>query len=146
MEELETGPVYVGFWARVLATLVDSLLLLALTVPLGLWLIGPAYWEDSRLVKGPLGFVIEWLLPALAIVACWLARSATPGKLLIGAQIVDANTGAALAWPQALLRYLGYYLAAIPLLLGIVWVAFDTRKQGWHDKLARTVVVYRRPR
>jgi len=26
-------------------------------------------------------------------------------------------------------------------LLGLVWVAFDRRKQGWHDKLAGTVVI-----
>jgi len=29
----------------------------------------------------------------------------------------------------------------LPLFLGIVWVAFDRRKQGWHEKLAGTVVV-----
>ncbi len=38
-------------------------------------------------------------------------------------------------------KYLGYYLSAIPLLLGFVWVAFDKRKQGFHDKLAGTFVV-----
>jgi uncharacterized RDD family membrane protein YckC len=41
---------------------------------------------------------------------------------------------------------LGYYVASIPLLAGIIWVAFDPRKQGWHDRLARTVVVRARHR
>ena len=42
------------------------------------------------------------------------------------------------------MRYLGYYVSIIPLFLGLIAVAFDPRKQGWHDKLAGTVVV--RPR
>ena len=35
-------------------------------------------------------------------------------------------------------------LACIPLGLGLIWCAFDSRKQGWHDKLAKTVVVRKR--
>ena len=42
---------------------------------------------------------------------------------------------------QLIGRYFGYYVSTIPLFLGFVWVAFDPRKQGWHDKLAGTVVV-----
>lgn len=34
-----------------------------------------------------------------------------------------------------------YYVPAIPLCLGFLWVAFDSKMQGWHDKLAGTVVV-----
>ena len=71
----------------------------------------------------------------------WWAKQATPGKLLIGAQIVDEKTGGKPSTAQLVGRYLGYYVSIIPLFLGIIWVAFDTRKQGWHDKLAGTVVV-----
>ena len=42
---------------------------------------------------------------------------------------------------QLVIRYLGYYVSTIPLGLGLIWVAFDARKQGWHDKMAGTVVV-----
>ena len=59
----------------------------------------------------------------------------------LGAEVVDAKTGAALSVRQSIGRYLGYYVSILPLLLGLVWVAFDPRKQGWHDKLAGTVVV-----
>ncbi len=38
-------------------------------------------------------------------------------------------------------RYLGYFASTIPLCLGFLWIAFDKRKQGWHDKLAGTVVI-----
>jgi uncharacterized RDD family membrane protein YckC len=29
----------------------------------------------------------------------------------------------------------------LPLFIGLIWVAFDKKKQSWHDKLAGTVVV-----
>jgi len=65
----------------------------------------------------------------------------TPGKIAIGARIVDARTGAKPSTGQLIGRYFGYYVSTIPLFLGLIWVAFDSRKQGWHDKLAGTVVV-----
>ena len=42
---------------------------------------------------------------------------------------------------QAIGRYLGYYVSIFGLMIGFAWVAFDPRKQGWHDKLARTLVI-----
>jgi uncharacterized RDD family membrane protein YckC len=42
-------------------------------------------------------------------------------------------------------RYLGYFVSAIPLFLGLIWVGIDGRKQGWHDKLAGTVVIRPKP-
>jgi uncharacterized RDD family membrane protein YckC len=71
----------------------------------------------------------------------WIYRQATPGKIAIGARIVDAESGANPSARQLVGRYLGYYVSIVPLMLGIFWVAFDPRKQGWHDKLAGTVVV-----
>jgi len=57
---------------------------------------------------------------------------------------VDAQTGATPDFWQALTRYVGFFVSVTPLLLGFVWVAFDARKQAWHDKMARTVVIHRR--
>ena len=42
---------------------------------------------------------------------------------------------------QLIGRYLGYYVSILPMMLGIIGVGFDARKQGWHDKLAGTVVI-----
>jgi uncharacterized RDD family membrane protein YckC len=61
--------------------------------------------------------------------------------MAIRAKIVDANTGDKPSLRQYLIRYLGYIVATLPLGLGILWVAWDKRKQGWHDKLANTVVI-----
>ena len=60
---------------------------------------------------------------------------------LVGAALTwRAATGGPLSVGQSIGRYFGYYVSTIPLLLGLIWVAFDSRKQGWHDKLAGTVV------
>lgn len=132
---------YVGFWPRVLASLIDTVLILLLTMPLLLLLYGPAYLDSTDLLQGPMELLISYVLPAVVVVVFWVYRSATPGKMMIGAKIVDADTGGRPTTGRLIGRYLGYYLSSLPLGLGFFWVAWDRRKQGWHDKLARTVVV-----
>jgi uncharacterized RDD family membrane protein YckC len=136
-EELE----YVGFWPRVGAALIDTLLVLLITVPLVTAIYGRRYWLSDAVIQGPADFLINWVLPAVAVVLFWVYRQATPGKIAIGARIVDAGTGEKPTTAQLVGRYFGYYVSIIPLMVGILWVAFDPRKQGWHDKLAGTVVV-----
>jgi uncharacterized RDD family membrane protein YckC len=80
------------------------------------------------------------VFPAIVILF-WRYRGATPGKMVIGAVIVDAETGDLPTVKQSIGRYLGYILSSIPLGLGFLWVIFDDRKQAWHDKLAGTVVI-----
>jgi uncharacterized RDD family membrane protein YckC len=135
---------YVGFWPRVGAALIDTLLVMVVCAPIVTSIYGWDYWSSDRFIQGPADFVVNWLLPAIAVVLFWVYRQATPGKIAISASIVDARTGGSPSTGQLIVRYLGYYVSILPLMAGIVWVAFDARKQGWHDKLAGTVVV--RPR
>jgi len=134
---------YAGFWIRVLAALIDSVLIVIVTYPLLIAIYGWAYVDgkQSGFVAGPADFVLTWIAPAAASIVFWIYRQATPGKMAVSARIVDARTGGPLTLGQSLLRYAGYFVALLPLGLGILWVAFDARKQGWHDKLAKTVVV-----
>jgi uncharacterized RDD family membrane protein YckC len=135
---------YVGFWLRVGAAFIDTLLVAAICWPLLTAIYGSEYWSGAALIKGPADFLVSWVLPAVAIVLFWIYRQATPGKMAIKARIVDAATGNVPSTGQMIGRYFGYYVSILPLFLGLIWVAFDRRKQGWHDKLAGTVVV--RPR
>lgn len=134
---------YAGFWIRVGASLIDTVLLVVIIYPPLYALYGKDYFdpEITGLVAGPADFLISWVLPAVAVILFWLGRQATPGKLALSLRIVDADSGGALSVRQCVLRYLGYFVSSIPLCLGLIWVAFDKRKQGWHDKLAHTVVV-----
>ena len=150
---------FVGFWIRVLAALIDTALL-----SLALWPFGQRLYRNIQLITpdwDPNGapmleltqlhlqfssrdWLLELALPALVVILFWLARQATPGKMLFGARVVDASSGLPLRLSQACLRYLGYYLSALFLCLGFIWVGIDPRKQGWHDKLAHSVVVRKR--
>lgn len=141
-DELE----YVGFWPRVGASLVDTILLGIIIYPLLTAFYGESYWTSEEFVKGPLDFLLSWVFPAIAVIMFWVAKQATPGKMAVAAKIVDAKTGNAASTGQLIGRYLAYYLSMIPLFLGFIWVAFDERKQGWHDKLAGTVVVRQKNR
>ena len=143
-DELE----YAGFWIRVGASLIDTALLMLVSVPLMFAFYGSAYFEpqESTVVAGPAEILVTWVLPAVAVILFWIYRQATPGKMMVGARIVDAASGKRPGTGQLIGRYLGYIVATLPLGLGILWVAFDRRKQGWHDKLAGTVVVRERGR
>lgn len=141
-DELE----YVGFWARFGASLIDTVLIGIVIWPLLTAFYGDAYWDGEGMVKGPMDVLLSWVFPMVAVIVFWVAKQATPGKMAVSARIVDAKTGAAPSTGQFIGRYLAYFLAGLPLGLGIFWVAFDGRKQGWHDKLAGTVVVRQRNR
>ena len=64
----------------------------------------------------------------------------TPGKRLLGLRVVQ-ETGAPIGLGTAFLRWVGYIVSALPLLMGFLWAGADRRKQGWHDKIAGTVVI-----
>ena len=85
--------------------------------------------------------LIENALPAVATIAFWVFVGATPGKILFECRVVDARTGRPPGWARATVRYLCYFVSLVPLGLGFLWIAWDKRKQGWHDKLAGTLVV-----
>lgn len=132
---------YVGFWARVGAALIDTLLIGLIIWPLLTFVYGSTYWTDARFVQGPVDFLASWVFPAVAAIAFWIIKQATPGKMAVSARIVDAATGGKPSTGQLIGRYLAYFLSMVPLFMGLIWVGFDRRKQGWHDKLAGTVVV-----
>lgn len=102
---------------------------------------GEAYWDFDVNYSGVWDVIISYVLPAIAVILFWIYKSATPGKMALKLRIVDKNTGLKPSIKQFIIRYLGYYVSSIPLFLGIIWVGIDKRKQGWHDKMAGTVVI-----
>lgn len=137
---------YAGFWVRVVAAVIDTVAIVCVTLPVLLAIYGPSYFDVATAggAAGAADLLISWVAPAVAVVGFWVWRQATPGKSAVSARVVDARSGRPIGLRQACVRYLGYFVSTIPFGLGLLWVAFDPRKQGWHDKLAGTVVV--RPR
>ncbi|MCB0082483.1 MAG: RDD family protein [Caldilineaceae bacterium] len=134
---------YVGFWSRVLASFLDSILWMVLFVPLFFLVYGTNYFQSSaqNISFGPTYYIINYVLPFVIIITFWFYKSATPGKMAINAKIVDVRTGGKPSIGQLIGRYFGYFVSYIPLGLGLLWVGWDKKKQGWHDKLAKTAVI-----
>lgn len=137
---------YVGFWARAIAMILDSILLVIVTWPILLLfydLNTPITTED--MATDTAYIIISYVLPTIAVIALWRKYRATPGKMLFKAEVVDADTHEAMSLGQSVLRYFSYILSSLPMFLGFTWIALDSRKQAWHDKLAGTVVIRRLP-
>jgi uncharacterized RDD family membrane protein YckC len=130
------GAELAGFGHRLAAHLIDGLWLL----PLFLLLMFVA----SLVNRGPVsagGEAMANVILGVIVISFWAERRATPGKLVVGLRIVDAETGGAPPVSRLVLRYVGYVVSAIPLLLGYLWMLWDPRRQTWHDKMAGTLVV-----
>lgn len=132
---------YVGFWPRMGASLIDIMVQFAVTLPLTYMVYGQFLSSNGNRYMGKADVVINLIFPVVAVIALWVRFGATPGKMAMSAKIVDADTGEPLTLGKSVVRYFAYFVAAVPLGAGFIWVAFDRRKQGWHDKIANSVVV-----
>jgi uncharacterized RDD family membrane protein YckC len=70
----------------------------------------------------------------------WTYSGQTLGHKILGLRVVRVD-GRPLSLGTAALRFLGEMLSWLVLGLGLIWVAFDVNKEGWHDKIARTRVI-----
>lgn len=88
-----------------------------------------------------LDFLIRTVFPTVFVIFFWLTCLGTPGKLMMECRVVDSRTLGRLSVAQAIGRYLGYVVSILPLCLGLFWIGWDRKKQGFHDKLAKTLVI-----
>jgi uncharacterized RDD family membrane protein YckC len=139
---------YAGFWIRVVAYVIDSIIVgvigfvLSLVFAIVAVIVNPNVVADSQSTTVNLADNLVSLVISFAYFAgLWTLNGATYGQRWLGLRVVDANTFEAIRPGQAALRWLGLVISFLVLLLGVIWVAFDPRKQGWMDKMASTVVV-----
>lgn len=135
-----SSPDYAGFWSRLAAFAIDALIVIVITAPVMVLLFGV-----RQISLDPMEHSWDLLAPlpiAVAIIGFWWYCGATPGKIALGLKIVDAATGEPPTLLRLVFRYAGYVLSAFPFYLGFLWIAVDRRKQGWHDKIARTIVIH----
>lgn len=151
---------YAGFASRLLAFLVDVVLVSLLFVSttwitsvtvatlrigsyLGISLESiPGATALADIVTSPGFIALVTVLFILSYHTFFLVFAGqTPGKALLGLRVVPVSGGKLRPW-RAMLRYLGYYLSALPAFTGFFWVMLDDQRQAWHDKLAGTVVLY----
>ena len=132
--------IYAGFWSRFLATIIDTIWLYGI-IYTALWYLLGASIFDPEAAFSAIQFSFEWLIPLFVVMAFWVVKSATPGKMLLNIKIVDAETHDKVPAGRLMLRYFAYFVSMVPLLLGFFWVGWDKKKQGWHDKIAKTVLI-----
>ena len=144
---------YAGFITRMVAFIIDRAIvsiIVFITVWFTEWIVNAfqiniflfaegSSWQMSLLVTGLLYAVISLLYD----IGFWLLAGQTPGKRVMGVRIVRTD-GQRLNFGNALRRAIGYVLSGI-LFLGYLWILFDDQRQGIHDKLAGTMVVYSWP-
>ena len=71
----------------------------------------------------------------------WMSSGQTLGKALMGVRVVSVS-GRPLTFLQALFRFILYPVSAMFFFMGFFWILADNQRQGWHDNLARTYVIY----
>src|SRR5580765_1697846 len=136
---------YAGFWVRFLAVLLDGILLGIVTAALApLW--GPQLTftgtgTAAAMQVNAQANAFSTLLGLVYFTVFWSWRGQTVGMMPFNMQVVGVADGKKIDWVRALLRYVGFVVSIIPLFLGLIWAAFDDRKQGWHDKIAGTLVI-----
>ncbi len=136
-----SGTRYAGFWRRFVAAAIDGLLMLLLLAPLSITIVGRQEAEVAAISFSFSSILVEYLLPMVITLLFWFFYSATPGKMLLGLKIIDAQHGGKPKPFQLLMRYIGYFPSMVVLFMGFIWIAIDEKKQGWHDKVAETLVV-----
>ncbi|QKX02267.1 RDD family protein [Wolbachia endosymbiont of Dirofilaria (Dirofilaria) immitis] len=102
---------------------------------------------EEKVVQGKfiklliLNQIAQFAILFSCITYMWIRFAATPGKLLLGLKVVDAQTFEKVTLRQATKRFFSVILSAMPLFLGFLWSSFNKRCQTWHDKIADTVVI-----
>ena len=120
---------FMGFWIRFGAFAIDCLILI-----LAIWIL--------RLIPGV--FAFSFILPLLYF---WLftgIRGQTPGKTIFEIKVIDIHNNIPGLGRAALREIVGKFILLFVFLitlLGFIWIAMDSEKQGWHDKIAGTYVI-----
>jgi uncharacterized RDD family membrane protein YckC len=148
---------YAGFFSRAAAYIVDRSIVFAiaftimLVIDYFLSLFGIDQWLAAR-VGSSTNQIITLLLSSVGInlvvsifynIFFWILSGQTPGKRFLGVRVMRID-GKRLKLSNAIWRQIGYYISTI-LYLGFIWILFDNKRQGFHDKIAGTIVTYSWP-
>lgn len=152
---VSSQPKYASFGRRFLARCIDVIILMLLafvanvpvSVGLFLLLMSPAAKSNESMMA--LSIMLAYLIaPILSLTIAilfyrhyWVKRGGqTPGAKMLAIKVTKED-GSALDFGSMLARYLSNFLSSIVFYLGYLWMLWDDKKQCWHDKIAKTIVV-----
>lgn len=152
---------YAGFWIRLAASLIDLAVLLAALYVLYCVISQSFYWIFPDIPRVVASFKdisagaylsggIIWLMATILLVfmvgstiyfvICWATTGQTVGKLCLSIKMIRTDSSP-VDIKYAFIRFLGSVLCCFTLGIGFIMIAFDSRKQGLHDRMADTYVV-----
>lgn len=141
---------YAGFWVRAAAAIIDGIILSVVNSIIGA-MFGGGFGPASLSQQGGsdagdiAGLFSIWMISVLINGAYYVGLTglygATLGKRVLGLRVVDSNGQMVGLGKAALRELIGKFVSGIVIGLGYLWVAFDEKKQGWHDKIAGTYVI-----
>ncbi len=150
--EVKTISYYAGFWRRFLAFILDQFFLI-MGVLILLLIIGGTIIVITVIGKKDIPFqMIQSFFGGFGIIIFCLAnwfyftsmessfRQATFGKMLMKIMVADLN-GRRITTGKANARYWSKFISIIPIFLGFVTAGFTSKKQAFHDKIAKTLVI-----
>lgn len=120
---------YASFGKRFWANIIDTALFLLVIQPV-VGLLFTGFWKP---------FIVVNIISYLYDVVCWTLTGQTLGKWALGIR-VSRETGEAVGFVQASMRYFGY-IASWITVVGFLLPLFDSKKRALHDRIARTVVI-----
>lgn len=97
--------------------------------------------KNNGFEKMIFSIVAQFILLSVIFLVFWIKRQATYGKSILSLKIVDAKTLGKPTNKQLIIRMFSLFISVFPFLLGLLWMAFDPKKQAWHDKIAGTLVI-----
>jgi uncharacterized RDD family membrane protein YckC len=158
---------YAGFWIRAFAYIIDGIILgivtsilwfvvLAIFGAIGLGAVASSAGADGTLTEEQVAGLAVGFAMAITVLAFmsilvtffyftlfWVKRGATFGQSALGIRIARASDGGPIGWGAAIVRYIMLLIGFAIFYLGVIWVAFEPRKRGWHDMAAGTLAVRR---
>jgi uncharacterized RDD family membrane protein YckC len=146
---------YAGFWIRVVAHIVDSIILWVIQFPIGMLLgfimgMATAGTDDpaqNLIIIIPiqiLNMALSIIIPCLYSVIFIVKKGATPGKMAVGIKVINADGNEQISVGKAIGRYFAKILSGLILCIGYLMIAFDDQKRGLHDRICKTLVVYKK--
>jgi uncharacterized RDD family membrane protein YckC len=147
MQQPAPGVFYAGNGARFIAYVVDACILGAIYAFVFLvftLIAAAAASNDNSAIAGvsmAVAFAGAFLMYLVYLPWFWAHGGQTPGMKVLRVRVVREVDGGPLGVGQAYIRLVGFWVSGAVFYLGLIWILFDGRRQGWHDKIAGTVVI-----
>ena len=126
-----------GFWARTIAVMIDTFMIL---FPITMVLMVLFGYSELKNEQPVLAGVLQMGLYGAIVVTLWVKKGYTPGKKMMRLIVLDERTQKTMYLPQALWRFLCYFIAMITVV-GLLLPAVRKDKKALHDLLSSSVVV-----